>query len=118
MAEPTCDLLVSGADLVATVDDARREIAGGWVAITDGLVSAVGGAADPPPQPSDALSAAGCLVTPGLINPHHHIYQNLTRSYRPAVNGTLFEWLTTLYPRWALLDEEASYVSAWGRLGR
>jgi cytosine/adenosine deaminase-related metal-dependent hydrolase len=52
-------------------------------------------------------------VTPGLINTHHHIYQNLTRSYRPAVNGTLFEWLTTLYPRWALLDEEAAYVSAW-----
>ncbi|MDQ1462399.1 MAG: 8-oxoguanine deaminase, partial [Actinomycetota bacterium] len=55
----------------------------------------------------------GCLVTPGLINTHHHIYQNLTRSYRPAVNGTLFQWLTTLYPRWALLDEEAAYVSAW-----
>jgi cytosine/adenosine deaminase-related metal-dependent hydrolase len=59
------------------------------------------------------LRADGCLVTPGLINTHHHIYQNLTRSYRPAVNGTLFEWLTTLYPRWALLDEEAAYVSAW-----
>jgi cytosine/adenosine deaminase-related metal-dependent hydrolase len=59
------------------------------------------------------MSARGCLVTPGLINTHHHIYQNLTRSYRPAVNGTLFEWLTTLYPRWARLDEEASYVSAW-----
>src|SRR3954452_1434795 len=113
MAEPTCDLLVSGADLVATVDDARREIAGGWVAITDGLVSAIGGPADAPPQATETLSAAGCLVTPGLINTHHHIYQNLTRSYRPAVNGTLFEWLTTLYPRWALLDEEASYVSAW-----
>ena len=59
------------------------------------------------------LRADGCLVTPGLINTHHHIYQNLTRSYRPAVNGTLFQWLTTLYPRWALLDEEAAYVSAW-----
>jgi cytosine/adenosine deaminase-related metal-dependent hydrolase len=59
------------------------------------------------------LDATGCLVTPGLINTHHHIYQNLTRSYRPAVNGTLFQWLTTLYPRWALLDEEAAYVSAW-----
>ena len=47
------------------------------------------------------LRADGCLVTPGLINTHHHIYQNLTRSYRPAVNGTLFQWLTTLYPLWA-----------------
>ncbi|MEY2464206.1 MAG: 8-oxoguanine deaminase, partial [Acidimicrobiaceae bacterium] len=113
MAEPLCDLLVTGADLVATVDDDRREIAGGWVAIDDGLVVALGGPGDAAPTGRDVLSAAGCLVTPGLINTHHHIYQNLTRSYRPAVNGSLFQWLTTLYPRWALLDEEAAYVSAW-----
>ena len=37
------DLLVRGAELVATVDDGRRELAGGWVAITGGLVEAVGG---------------------------------------------------------------------------
>ncbi|MDQ6698332.1 MAG: 8-oxoguanine deaminase [Actinomycetota bacterium] len=111
-AQP-CDLLVADADLVATVDDDRRELLGGWVAITDGLVSAVGASADPRPEARVVLSAAGCLVTPGLINTHHHIYQNLTRSYRPAVNGSLFQWLTTLYPRWALLDEEAAYVSAW-----
>jgi cytosine/adenosine deaminase-related metal-dependent hydrolase len=108
-----CDLLVRGAQLVATVDDERREIEGGWVAITDGLVSAVGRPTDPTPVAGRLLDARGCLVTPGLINTHHHIFQNLTRSFRPAVNGTLFEWLTTLYPRWAALDEEAAYVSAW-----
>lgn len=117
MSEPsaptTVDLLVAGADLVATMDDERRELAGGWVACTDGFVTAVGAAGDAPPPARRMLRADGCLVTPGLINTHHHIYQNLTRSYRPAVNGSLFEWLTTLYPRWALLDEEAANVSAW-----
>jgi cytosine/adenosine deaminase-related metal-dependent hydrolase len=108
-----CDLLVRGAHLVATVDDERREIEGGWVAITDGLVSDVGRPTDPTPVAGRVLNARNCLVTPGLINTHHHIFQNLTRSFRPAVNGTLFEWLTTLYPRWAALDEEAAYVSAW-----
>ncbi|MFM8861032.1 MAG: 8-oxoguanine deaminase, partial [Acidimicrobiia bacterium] len=44
---------------------------------------------------------------------HHHIYQNLTRALPPATRGTLFEWLTTLYPIWANLDEEAAYLSAW-----
>lgn len=107
------DLLVSGADLVATMDDDRRELPGGWVACTDGFVVAVGSATDEPPPARRVLRADGCLVTPGLVNTHHHIYQNLTRSYRPAVNGSLFEWLTTLYPRWALLDEEAAHVSAW-----
>jgi cytosine/adenosine deaminase-related metal-dependent hydrolase len=107
------DLLVTGAELVATVDDERRELSGGWVAIHDGLVHSLGDAGTAQPEAMRVLRADGCLVTPGLINTHHHIYQNLTRSYRPAVNGTLFQWLTTLYPRWALLDEEAAYVSAW-----
>ncbi|MCU1458436.1 MAG: amidohydrolase [Actinomycetia bacterium] len=107
------DLLVAGAELVATVDDERREIVGGWVAVDAGFVHSIGGPGDPAPPARRTLRADDCLVTPGLINTHHHIYQNLTRSFRPAVNGTLFEWLTTLYPRWARLDEEAAYVSAW-----
>ena len=109
----TADLLVRDALLVATCDTDRREVPGGWVAVTAGLISAVGGPADPAPPACRVLNAGGCLVTPGLINTHHHIYQNLTRSYRPVVNGTLFEWLTGLYPLWSGLDEEASYLSAW-----
>jgi cytosine/adenosine deaminase-related metal-dependent hydrolase len=107
------DLLVTGAEIVATMDAGRREIAGGWVAVTAGLVSELGGPGDHPPPAIRTLDARDCLVTPGLINTHHHIYQNLTRAYRPAVNGSLFTWLTTLYPRWAFLDEEAAYLSAW-----
>jgi cytosine/adenosine deaminase-related metal-dependent hydrolase len=105
------DLLVVGADLVATYAD--REISGGWVAVTSGFVSAIGGPGDERPVAGRELRADGCLVTPGLINTHHHIYQNLTRAYRPAVNGSLFTWLSTLYPRWAVLDEEGAYLSAW-----
>jgi cytosine/adenosine deaminase-related metal-dependent hydrolase len=107
------DLLVTGAKLVATCDAGRRELPGGWVAITGGLVSGVGASADPPPAAARALDASQCLVTPGLVNTHHHMYQNLTRSYGPAINGSLFSWLTVLYPLWAGLDEEAAYLSAW-----
>jgi 8-oxoguanine deaminase len=106
------DLVVTGAELVATMDGDRREIAGGWVAITAGAVEAVGAPGDEPPA-SRTLRADGCLVTPGLVNTHHHLYQNLTRAYGPAVNRNLFGWLTTLYPLWARLDEEAVYVSTW-----
>ena len=111
--EPTtCDVLVSGADLVATMDADRREIPGGWVAITGGAVSGIGAPGDEPVG-GRVITANGCLVTPGLVNTHHHIFQNLTRAHLPATSGTLFEWLTTLYPVWASLDEEASYISAW-----
>ena len=110
---PAADLLVANAKLVATCDGSRRELPGGWVAITGGLISGVGSSLDPVPAAVSVLDASGCLVTPGLINTHHHIYQNLTRSYGPAINGTLFQWLAALYPLWARIDEEAAYLSAW-----
>ena len=112
MSEPA-DLVVTGAKLVVTCDAQRRELAGGWVAVTGGLITGVGSPADPVPPATHTLDASGCLVTPGLVNTHHHLYQNLTRSYAPTVNGTLFQWLSGLYPLWAGLDEEAAYLSAW-----
>src|SRR4051794_16776542 len=107
------DLLVTDAELVATVDEARREIPGGWVAVTDGAISGLGGPSDPRPDAVRTLDARGCLVTPGLVNTHHHLYQNLTRAFAPALTGGLFDWLVTLYPLWARLDEEGAYVSAY-----
>jgi cytosine/adenosine deaminase-related metal-dependent hydrolase len=109
----TADLLVHDAELLATVDDTRREIAGGWVAVSGGAVSGVGGPGDPRPPAARTIDARGCLVTPGLVNTHHHLYQNLTRAFAPALTGGLFDWLVTLYPLWARLDEEAAYVSAY-----
>jgi len=109
---PPADLLVSGAVLVATVDDERREIPGGWVAVRGTHIAGVG-APGLEPRAARVLRADDCLVTPGLINTHHHIYQNLTRSYRPANGSNLFGWLTALYPVWRRLDEEAAFVSAW-----
>ncbi|MFE0172339.1 8-oxoguanine deaminase [Streptomyces sp. NPDC059002] len=110
MTDAPADTLVRDAELVVTLD--RADIPGGWVAIRDGLVSAVGRPGEEPAA-TRTLSARGSLVTPGLINTHHHIYQNLTRSFAPALNVELFDWLTVLYPVWANLDEEAIEVSTW-----
>jgi cytosine/adenosine deaminase-related metal-dependent hydrolase len=115
-AEPgnpdTADLLVRDARLLVTMDARRTELAGGWVAVMGGRITGVGTAGSEPPA-REVIRADGCLVTPGLINTHHHMYQNLTRSFAPAINTNLFGWLTTLYPVWAGLDEEAAYLSAW-----
>ncbi|MBX2824727.1 MAG: 8-oxoguanine deaminase, partial [Gammaproteobacteria bacterium] len=63
---------------------------------------------------STSLSAEGGLVTPGLVNTHHHLWQNLTRAYTPMTSAPLFGWLQTLYPLWtANIDEEAVYTAAW-----
>ena len=94
------------------MDDQRRELDGAWVAIAEGIISGIG--TGPPPAAEANLSADGCLITPGLINTHHHLYQNLTRAYPPMTAAPLFGWLESLYPIWtAGLDEEAAHVSAW-----
>jgi len=108
------DLLIHNAGLLATVDDQRRELRGGWVAITEGIISAVGASTDPLPEAKEVLDATDHLVTPGLVNTHHHLYQNLTRAYSPMTSKPLFGWLQALYPLWtANLDEEAVYTAAW-----
>lgn len=109
----TADLVLHNALLVATVDDVRREIPGGWVAVTNGFISGVGGPHDPLPDARELRDASGCLVTPGLINTHHHLYQNLTRAYPPMTSSPLFGWLQTLYPLWRALNEESVHVSTW-----
>ena len=93
---------------VVTMDDAGTELEGGWVLVEDGLVEATGGGAAP--GADETVDLGGALVTPGLVNTHHHLYQTLTRAR--AQEGTLFEWLTELYPVWAGIDEEAEYAAA------
>ena len=108
------DLLVKDASLMATVDKDRREITSGWLAITDGVICAIGGTRDTMPDARQTLSAQDCLVTPGLVNTHHHLFQNMTRAYTPMTSKPLFGWLQTLYPLWTEnLDEESVYTAAW-----
>ncbi len=90
------------------MDDAGAEHPDGWLLVRDGLVEAVGGG--PPPVADERVDARGAVVTPGLVNTHHHLYQTLTRAR--AQEATLFEWLRELYPVWARIDAEAEYAAA------
>ena len=107
------DLLIRNARLLATVDSNRRELPGGWVAVSGGLISSIGSSIDAVPDATETIDASDCLVTPGLINTHHHIFQNLTRAFPPMTDKPLFGWLQSLYPLWAAIDEEAVYSSAF-----
>jgi cytosine/adenosine deaminase-related metal-dependent hydrolase len=117
-AEPPAStrIVIDGAHIV-TMDAERSEHGTGHVVVDGARITAVGAG----PAPADALDGvrrvdgSGCLVTPGLVNTHHHLYQWATRGQ--AVDGTLFEWLTTLYPVWAGIDEDIVRASAIGALG-
>jgi cytosine/adenosine deaminase-related metal-dependent hydrolase len=93
---------------VVTMDDEGREHPDGWILVADGMVAAVGDG--PEPEADERESLGGAVVTPGLVNTHHHLYQTLTRAR--AQQATLFEWLVELYPTWARIDAEAEYAAA------
>jgi cytosine/adenosine deaminase-related metal-dependent hydrolase len=107
--------VIDGGHVVTMAAD-RAEYAAGHVVLVGNKIAHVGDG--PAPRDLDGaryVDAAGCLVTPGLVNTHHHLYQWTTRGQ--VVDGTLFEWLTTLYPIWAMIDEDIVRTSARGALG-
>jgi cytosine/adenosine deaminase-related metal-dependent hydrolase len=104
-------LLVKNIELLATFDNARREIRDGALLTRDNVIVQVGTTAELAGVAADrVLDLSGHVVMPGMVNTHHHMYQNLTRVM--VQDDELFVWLTTLYPIWAKLDDEAIYVSA------
>ncbi|WP_321908689.1 MULTISPECIES: 8-oxoguanine deaminase [unclassified Paraburkholderia] len=104
-------LLVKNADMLVTMDGARREIRGGGLYIEGNRIVAVGTTAELPATADEVIDASGHLVTPGLINTHHHMYQSLTRAVPAAQDAELFGWLTNLYKVWANLTPEMIEVS-------
>jgi cytosine/adenosine deaminase-related metal-dependent hydrolase len=93
---------------IVTCDEAGTEHPAGWLLVEDGVVGAVGAGDEPDADERVQLSSA--VVTPGLVNTHHHLYQTLTRARAQQEN--LFGWLRELYPVWAGIDAEAEYAAA------
>lgn len=104
-------LQITGALRVATMDGLRREFTGGHLRIEDGVITSVG--PGPAPGPADReLDASGCVVLPGFINTHHHLYQSLTRAIPRMQDQGLFDWLVNHYEVWRELDVDDVYAGA------
>jgi cytosine/adenosine deaminase-related metal-dependent hydrolase len=93
---------------IVTMDDAGTELENGWLLVEDGFVVEVGDG--PPPVAEHFENLAARLVTPGLVNTHHHLFQTLTRTR--AQEADLFTWLRALYPLWGRIDADAEHAAA------
>ena len=102
---------ITRADVVLRMDEGSRELAGVDLLIEDGVIADVGVGIEAPAD-TERVDAQGCLVTPGLVNTHHHLYQTLTRAVPGGQDALLFGWLQTLYPIWARFGPEEMFVSA------
>lgn len=103
------ELLLKNADHILTMDDQRRELHGADILLRDGVIAAIGPDLG---TTGHTLSAKGCVITPGLVNTHHHLYQTLTRAVPGGQDALLFGWLQTLYPIWSRFTPEALFISA------
>ena len=104
------DVILRGADVILTMDDALSRLRGVDIHLSNGVIVAIG--------PNLAcigakiVNVTGCVVTPGLVNTHHHLFQTLTRAVPGGQDALLFGWLQTLYPIWSRFGPEEMFVSA------
>ncbi|MGF1619784.1 MAG: 8-oxoguanine deaminase [Rhodomicrobiaceae bacterium] len=103
-------LLIKQAHVLVTMDDERRELADSDLLIRDGVIVEIGPGLDV--AADQIVDARNCVVTPGLVNTHHHLFQTLTRAVPAAQDAELFGWLKALYPIWARMGPEEMFVSA------
>ncbi|MGR3479682.1 8-oxoguanine deaminase [Salipiger marinus] len=103
------ETLIRNARTVLTMDDDATEPGGIDILLRDGVIAAMG---EGLPATGEVVEARHCVVTPGLVNTHHHLYQTLTRAVPGGQDALLFGWLKTLYPIWARFGPEEIYTSA------
>ena len=114
MADTT--LLIKNADLLCTMEPSESapfgaEISDSGLFARNGVIEQVGKTISLPGTADQIIDMRGHVVVPGMVNTHHHMFQNLTRAVPAAQNAPLFGWLQTLYPIWSRIGPEHIYWS-------
>ncbi len=103
------EFLIRNAHTILTMNDAGSELTGHDLLLRDGVIAEIGVGLS---TSGEVVDAKNCVVTPGLVNTHHHLYQTLTRAVPGGQDALLFGWLKTLYPIWSRFGPEEMRVSA------
>ena len=104
-------LLLKNVSALLTQNADQSVITDAGLYAENGVITAMGPTSSLPSSADDVIDAAGCVAIPGLVNTHHHLYQNLTRAVPAGVDASLFGWLQALYPIWARMGPEHIHVS-------
>lgn len=104
-------LLIKNASVIATMDDDRTELINKSIYCEDGRIIQIGVIESFNFNADVVIDATDMVVIPGLVNTHHHLFQNLTRCYPGSQNESLFGWLTNLYPIWNNILPSDIYIS-------
>src|SRR5208337_3960129 len=105
-------LLIRDIHTMITMDAHDTVLRGGFIYAEGGEIKQIGTRPPARLRADRTISARYAVALPGLINTHHHLCQTLTRACTAAADMELFDWLRTLYPLWACLEEESMHVAA------
>ena len=111
---PVCDLLLTGGTVI-TLDDRRRVLADGAVAVAGEHIAAVGDRTEAGRyRPRRTIDCSGKVVMPGLTDGHTHLFQTLGRGLGDGMS--LVPWLRRfMLPYSGVIDREAAVAAV--RLG-
>jgi 5-methylthioadenosine/S-adenosylhomocysteine deaminase len=104
-------LLIRRATVVTSDDDGTIH-APGWVHVRGNMIEGVG-AGDPPPISGiDAgIDADGCVVMPGMVNAHTHLFQTFFRGL--GDDKPLLDWLRDyIWPAASVMTAEEAAAAA------
>jgi 8-oxoguanine deaminase len=99
-------LLIKNLGWLATMNPAREVLRDAWVLAAGGIIESVGTGDPPRVEGAAVVDGQGGIATPGLINTHHHMFQNLARALRPISNLPLLPWLAGHMPLWKVFTPD------------
>jgi 8-oxoguanine deaminase len=104
-------LLIENATGIFTGRPGAAMRTSGSIRIRDGVIAEIGALNAEPNE--RRLDASGCVVYPGLISTHHHLFQSVLKGVKSGINLPLAGWLRSVsYTFWSKIDEEALAVAA------
>ena len=102
------EYVFKGAQTIVTMNPSRDELIAHDIRIKDGVIAEIG----PDLIGDETVHAANCVITPGLVNTHHHLFQSMTRAVPGGQDALLFGWLQSLYPIWSKMGPEHMLAAA------
>ncbi|KQO73585.1 amidohydrolase family protein [Methylobacterium sp. Leaf89] len=105
------DVVIRGAVGLLTGLRGAAGRASGDVRIRDGRIAAIGSV--PAEDGDQVVDARGCVVLPGFVSTHHHLFQSVLKAVPAGLDVGLETWLRLVpYSYWNRLDQEAMAVAA------
>ncbi|WP_428649595.1 amidohydrolase family protein [Roseibium sp.] len=103
--------LIKNAEAILTGKTGQEARASGAIRVEKGIIREIGELEGKPGE--RIIDAGGCVVTPGLVNTHHHLFQSCLKAVPSGMNERLATWLRLVpVSHWHLLDGDVMRVSA------